>query len=164
MPLAWSLLLWPPRRDLQVVCVLWKRQSTGCCQRGRLVVGTTSLRKNYALQSRLSVPTWTVDVFHKFCLKHTFFHSFFFPSLLHFLPQFLFSASSVPWSTLSLFKLIQRLSNMMYCNAKLLQSGTNSSITSDILLPSILLKLLNKHSFSVNKICDLSFKVGDMGL
>ena len=52
---------------------------------------------------------------------------------------------------------------MMYCNAKLLQSGTNSSITSDILLPSILLKLLNKHSFSVNKICDLSFKVGDRG-
>ena len=51
----------------------------------------------------------------------------------------------------------------MYCNAKLLQSGTNSSTTSDILLPSILLKLLNKHNFSVNKICDLLFKVGDRG-
>ena len=53
---------------------------------------------------------------------------------------------------------------MMYCNAKLLQSGTNSSTTSDILLPSVLLKLLNKHSFSANKICGLSFKVGDRGI
>ena len=52
---------------------------------------------------------------------------------------------------------------MMYCNAKLLQSGMNSSTTPDILLPSVLLKLLNKHSFSVNKICGFSFKVGDRG-